>query len=103
LRAFRVPSLEDLMRRLEKLTAENKKLRAKPKDKKTKGISSSREEEDSLFKEEVFKKGKKGRRNHDKPSYNSMSFNYNNMPSSTAYTFILVGKTPYFDGTSYNQ
>jgi hypothetical protein len=32
-----------------------------------------------------------------------MSFNYNNMTSSTAYTSIPVGKAPYFDGTSYNQ
>jgi hypothetical protein len=32
-----------------------------------------------------------------------MSFNYNNMPRSTIYTSIPVGKTPYFDGTSYNQ
>jgi hypothetical protein len=65
--------------------------------------SSSSEEEDSSFEEEVSKKGNKGRRNHDKPSYNLMSFNYNNMPSSTAYTFIPIGKAPYFDGTSYNQ
>jgi hypothetical protein len=63
----------------------------------TKGSSSSSEEEDSSFEEEVSKKGKKGRRNHDKPSYNSMSFNYNNMPSSTAYTSIPVGKAPRFD------
>jgi hypothetical protein len=47
--------------------------------------------------------GKKGNINHDKSSYNSMSFNYNNMPSSTAYTSIPVGKAPYFDRTSYNQ
>jgi hypothetical protein len=32
-----------------------------------------------------------------------MSFNYNNMPSSTAYTSIPVGKAPYFDRASYNQ
>jgi hypothetical protein len=32
-----------------------------------------------------------------------MSFNYNNMPSFTAYTFIPVGKAPYFDGSDYNQ
>jgi hypothetical protein len=51
---------------------------------------------------EVSKKGKKERRNHDKLSYNSMSFNYNNMPSSTAYTSIPVGKAPYFDRSSYN-
>jgi hypothetical protein len=32
-----------------------------------------------------------------------MSFNYNNMPSSTAYSSIAIDKAPYFDGTSYNQ
>jgi hypothetical protein len=71
--------------------------------KRTKGGSSSSEEEDSSYEEEDSKKGKKGRNNHDKPSYNSMSFNYDNMPSTTAYTSILVGKDPYFDGTCYNQ
>jgi hypothetical protein len=54
------------MRRLENLTAENEKLRAKVKGKKTKGSSSSIKEEDSSFEEEVSKKGKKGRRNHNK-------------------------------------
>jgi hypothetical protein len=101
--ASNAPTLEELMRRLEKLTAENKKLRAKAKVKKIKRSSSSSEEEDSSFEEDVSKKEKKGRRNHDKPSYNSMSFNYNNIPSSTAYTSRPVGKAPYFDGTSYNQ
>jgi hypothetical protein len=32
-----------------------------------------------------------------------MSFNYDNMLSTTAYTSILIGKAPYFDGTCYNQ
>jgi hypothetical protein len=32
-----------------------------------------------------------------------MSFNYNNMTSSTAYTSMPIGKTPYFNETSYNQ
>jgi hypothetical protein len=32
-----------------------------------------------------------------------MSFNYDNMPSTTAYTSIHIGKAPYFDGTYYNQ
>jgi hypothetical protein len=91
------PNLEDLMRQLEKIMTENKKLRAKAKGKKTKGSSSSNEEEDSSFIEEVFKKGKKARKNLDKPSYNSMSFNYNNMPSSTAYTSIPIDKAPCFD------
>jgi regulator of replication initiation timing len=95
--------LEDLMKRLEKLMTENNKLRRKVKAKRTKGGSSSREEEDSSYEEEDSKKGKKGRNNHDKPSYNSMSFNYDNMPSTTAYTSIPVVKAPYFDGTCYNQ
>jgi hypothetical protein len=103
LRASGGSSLEDLMRRLEKLTAENNKLRRKSKVKKIKGGSSSSEDEDSSFEEDVFKKGKKGRNNHDKPFYNSMSFNYDNMSSTTAYTSILIGKAPYFDGTCYNQ
>jgi hypothetical protein len=97
------PTLEDLMRQLEKLTTKNKKLRAKAKGKKTKGSSSSSEEEDSSFEEVVSKKGKKRIRNHNKPSYNSMPFNYNNMPSSTAYTSVPIGKAPHFDGTKYNQ
>jgi hypothetical protein len=52
---------------------------------------------------EDSKKGKRGRNNRDKPSYNSMSFNYDNMPSTTAYTSIPIGKAPDFDGTCYNQ
>jgi hypothetical protein len=32
-----------------------------------------------------------------------MSFNYDNMPSTTAYTSIPVGKALYFDRTCYNQ
>jgi hypothetical protein len=52
------PTLEEFMRRLEELTPENKKLRAKAKNKKTKGNSSSSEEEDSSFKEDISKKRK---------------------------------------------
>jgi predicted RNase H-like nuclease (RuvC/YqgF family) len=65
------PTLEKLMRRLEELTAENKKLRAKAEEKQEeKGDSSSSEEEDSSFEEDVSKKEKKGRRNRNKPSFN---------------------------------
>jgi hypothetical protein len=32
-----------------------------------------------------------------------MSFNYDNMRSTTDYTSIPVGRVPYFDGTCYNQ
>jgi hypothetical protein len=91
------------MKRLEKLMTDNNKLRRKVKAKRTKRGSSSSEEEDSSYEEEDSKKGKKGINNRDKPSYNSMFFNYYNMPSTTAYTSIPVGKAPYFDGTCYNQ
>jgi hypothetical protein len=97
------PTLEELTRRLEKLTTKNNKLRRKLRGKKTKGGSSSSEDEDSSLEEDVSKKGKKGRNNHDKHFYNSMSFNYDNMPSITAYTSISIGKALYFDGTCYNQ
>jgi hypothetical protein len=95
--------LEDLMRRLEELTAENNKLRRKAKGKKTKGGSSSSEDKDSSLEEDVSKRGKKGRNNQDKPSYNLMSLTYDNIPSTTIYTSIPVGKVPYFNGTCYNQ
>jgi phage-related minor tail protein len=103
MRALTDAKLEDLMKRLEKLTVENNKLRRKVKAKRIKECSSSSEEEDSSYEEEDSKKGKKGRNNHDKSFYNSMSFNYDNMPSTTVYTSIPVGKAPYFDGTCYNQ
>jgi septal ring factor EnvC (AmiA/AmiB activator) len=86
--------LEDLMKRLEKLTAKNNKLRRKVKAKMTKRGSFSSEKEDSSYEEEDSKKGKKRRNNRNKPSYNSMSFNYDNMHSTTTYTSIPVGKAP---------
>jgi hypothetical protein len=95
------PMLEDLMKKLEKLKAENKKL--KEEEKKDKTHSSSSEEGDSSSEEEVSKKRRKGRNKQDKPSYNSISFNYNNMLVSTSYTSVLIGKAPYFDGSNYNQ
>jgi hypothetical protein len=100
-RASNQPTMEDLMKKLEKLKVENKKL--KSKNKKGKSYSSSSEDDDSSYEEDVSNKGRKGRRKHDKPSYNPMSFNYNNMPSSTTYTSVLVGKAPRFDGTNNNQ
>jgi hypothetical protein len=78
-----------------------KKLKAKHK--KCKKHSSSSEDDDSSFEEEVSNKGKRERKKRDKSSYNAMSFNYDNMPSSTAYTFVPIGKAPYFYGSNYNQ
>jgi hypothetical protein len=93
--------LEDLIKKLEKLYAENNRLKAKGKKATT--YSSSSEDGDSSFKEEVSNKERKGRNKHDKHSYNSMSFNYNSMINSTAYTSVPVGKAPCFDGSNYNQ
>jgi hypothetical protein len=87
------------MKKLQKLKTENKRLRAKGKKATTYSSSSK----DGNSDEEVIKKGRKGRTKHDKASYNSMSFNYNNMLRSTTYTFVLVGKAPRFDGLKYNQ
>jgi hypothetical protein len=87
------------MKQIEKLNAELTKLKTK-KDKKN--ISTS-EDDDSSYEEDASNKAKKDKKKHDKSSYNAMSFNYNNMPSSMAYTSIPVGKTPYFDVTNYNQ
>jgi hypothetical protein len=95
------PTLEDLMKKLEKLKTENKKL--KTKGKKDKTYSTSSEDDDSSYGEEVSTKGRKGKKKHTKPSYKSMSFNYNNIPSFTAYTSVPIGKTPHFNGTNYNQ
>jgi hypothetical protein len=100
MRASTDVKLKDLMKRLGKLTIENNKLRRKVKAKRTKEGSSSSKEENSSNEEDVFKKG---RNNRDKPSYNSIFFNYDNMPSTTTYTCILVGKALYVDGTYYNQ
>jgi hypothetical protein len=59
MRASTDAKLEDLVKRLKKLTVENNKLRRKVKAKRTKGGSSSNEEEDSSYEEEDSKKGKK--------------------------------------------
>jgi hypothetical protein len=93
--------VEELMKKLEKLNAELKKLKAK--DKKGKKHSSSSEDGDSSFEEEVSNKGNKEKKKRDKSSYNTVSFNYDSMPVSTAYTSIPIGKVSYFDGSNYNQ
>jgi predicted RNase H-like nuclease (RuvC/YqgF family) len=95
------PTVEELMKKLKKLNAELKNLKAK--DKKGKRHSSSSEDDDSSFEEEVSNKGKRERKKRNKSSYNAMSFNYDNMSSSTAYTSVPIGKAPYFDGSNYNQ
>jgi hypothetical protein len=93
------PTVEELMKQIEKLNAELTKL----KTNKYKKNASASEYDDSSYEEDVSNKAKKDKKKRDKSSYNDMSFNYNNMPSTTAYTSISIDKTPYFDGTNYNQ
>jgi protein required for attachment to host cells len=97
---YTAPTVEELMKKLQKLNAELKKL--KTKDKEGKKYSSSSEDDDS-FEEEVFNKARRERKKCDKSSYNAMSFNYDNIPSSTTYTSIPICKAPFFYRSNYNQ
>jgi hypothetical protein len=62
--------------------------------------SSSNEEIDASSKEEA--EGKKGGK-RDKRSYNTTSFNYDNLPHSSTFTLVPVGKPPRFDATDYTK
>jgi hypothetical protein len=95
------PIVEELMKKIEKLNFELSKLKAKDKKGKKNGFTS--DDDDSSYKEEASNKAKRDKKKRDKSSYNVMSFNYNHMPGSTAYTSVPIGKAPYFDGTNYNQ
>jgi hypothetical protein len=94
-------TMEELMKKLEKLNAELTKL--KTKDKKDKKNASGSEDDDSTYEEDVSNKAKKDKKKRDNSSYNAMSFNCNNMLSSMTYTSVPVGKAPYFAGPNYNQ
>jgi hypothetical protein len=84
------------MNKLEKLKAENKRLKVKSK-KATTYLSSSKDG-DSSFKEEVSNKGRKGRNKLDKPSYNSMSFNYNSMQTLPLTLLCPLARLPILMG-----
>jgi hypothetical protein len=92
------PTVEELMKKLD-----SKLSKLKAKDKKGKKKAFASDDDDSSYEEEVSNKAKRDKKKRDKSSYNAMSFNYNHMPSSTAYISVPVGKAPYFDGTNYNQ
>jgi hypothetical protein len=62
--------------------------------------SSSSNEDTDASSEEV--KGKRERKG-DKKSYNTTSFNYDNLPPSSAFTSVPIGKAPCFDGTDYTK
>jgi hypothetical protein len=85
-----------LLRKIDKL---NKKL----KDSRSRQLtssSSSNEETDASSEEEV--KGKRGRKG-DKRYYNTTSFNYDNLPPSSAFTSVPVGKVVRFYGMDYTK
>jgi hypothetical protein len=85
------PMVEELMKKLEKLNVELTKLKAK--DEKGKKHASESEDDDSSYEEEASNKAKRDKKKRDKSSYNAMSFNYNNMRSSTTYTHFLIQQT----------
>jgi hypothetical protein len=62
--------------------------------------SSSNEEINSSSEEEA--KGKRGSK-RDKKYYNTTSFNYDNLPPSSAFTSVPIGKAPCFDGMDYTK
>jgi hypothetical protein len=95
------PTVEELMKKLDKLNFELSKLKAKGK--KGKKNASASDDDDSSYEEEVSNKAKRDKIKRDKSSYNAMSFNYNHMTSSTAYTSVPISKAPYFNETNYNQ
>jgi hypothetical protein len=85
-----------LQRKIDKL---KKKLK-NPKSQQLTSSSSSNEESDDSSEEEV--KGKRGKKG-DKRSYNTTSFNYDNLPPSNAFTSVPIGKAPRFNGMDYTK
>jgi hypothetical protein len=60
-------------------------------------ISSSSSNEETGVSSEKEVKGKRGKKG-DKRSYNTTSFNYNNLPPSSAFTSVPTGKAPMLMG-----
>jgi hypothetical protein len=103
--ALKDSRVEQLSSELKQLKLQRKidKLKKNLKESKSREVvssSSSNEEIDaSSEEEEKCKKEKKG----DKRSYNTASYNYDNLPSSNNFTSVPVGKPPCFDGTNYTK
>jgi hypothetical protein len=88
--------VEQLSSELKQLKLQRKidKLKKKLKDSRSWQLTSSsslNEEADTSSKEEV--KGKRGRK-RDKRFYNTTSFNYDNLPPSSAFTSVPIDKAP---------
>jgi hypothetical protein len=97
--------VEQLSFELKQLKLQRKidKLKKKLKESKSHEVassSSSNEVTDASSEEEVKdKKGGKG----DNRSYNTTPFNYDNLPHSSTFTSVPIGKPPHFDGMNYTQ
>jgi hypothetical protein len=48
-------------------------------------------------------KKKQRARKEDKKSYKTTSFNYDNLPPSSTFTLVPIGKAPRFDGMDYTK
>jgi hypothetical protein len=88
--ASRESRVEQLSFELKQLKLQRKidKLKTKLKDFKSRELTSSslsNEEIDASSEEAKGKRGRKG----DKKSYNTTSFNYDNLPPSSAFTSVL--------------
>jgi hypothetical protein len=83
-----------------KIDKPKRKLKDSKSQQMTSSSSSNKETDNSS--EEVKGKGKRGRKG-DKRSYNTTSFNYDNLPSSNAFTSVSVSKACRFDGTNYTK
>jgi hypothetical protein len=90
-RDFRVEQLSFELKKL-KLQRKIDKLKKKLKDSKSLELassSSSNKEIDASSEEKAT--GKRGRKG-DKKSYNTILFNYDNLPPSSAFTSVLVSR-----------
>jgi hypothetical protein len=86
----------NFQRKIDKL---NKKLKESKGHELTSSSSSNEVTDASSEEEAKDKKGGKG----DKRSYNTTPFNYDNLPRSSTFTSIPIGKPPYFDGMDYTK
>jgi hypothetical protein len=101
LKGSRVEQLSSELKQL-KLQRKIDRLKKKLKDSRSRQLTSScsSNEETDASSDEV--KGKR-RRKGDKRSYNTTSFNYDNLPPSSAFTSVPIGKAPHFDGRDYTK
>jgi hypothetical protein len=95
--------VEQLSSELNQLKLQRKidKLKKKFKDYRSRQLTSLyslNEETDAS----LSQKGKRGRKG-DTRSSNTSSFNYDNLPPSSSFTWVPIGKAPHFDRMGYTK